>query len=75
MNYETLPIVLEEWQYEVKTKTKTQYNVLKRLMNDNSISTVICGTEEGRKRTLWLEGDGSLFFRQVEFIALHFCQN
>lgn len=46
-SYETLPIVPDKWKYEVKTETKAQYNVLKKLMNDSRIDTVICATDVG----------------------------
>ena len=47
-SYDTLPIVPDKWQYDIKTETKAQYNVLKKLMNDSRISTIICGTDVGQ---------------------------
>jgi len=39
-----LPIIPSEYKYEVAKATKKQFAVLKKLMNDKAIDTVINGT-------------------------------
>ena len=56
-NYESLPMIPEEWQTEVKSGTAVQYKVLKGLMHREDVSAVICGTDAGR--------EGELIFRLV----------
>ncbi|MCR4745743.1 MAG: DNA topoisomerase 3 [Lachnospiraceae bacterium] len=60
-SYETLPIMPDRWQYELKKETKTQFKVLKNLMHDNSVTDVICATDAGR--------EGELIFRLVYKMA------
>ena len=55
--HEDLPILPQPWKYLVSKRTKKQFSVLKRLMNDNSVDTVICATDAGR--------EGELIFRLV----------
>ena len=54
-NYESLPMIPEEWQYEVKGETAAQYKMLKRLMHDARVESVVCATDAGR--------EGELIFR------------
>ncbi len=54
-DFNTLPIMPENWQYEVKSDTKKQFDVVKKLMNDSSVSEVVCATDAGR--------EGELIFR------------
>ncbi len=56
-NYESLPMIPEKWQTEVKSSTVAQYKVLKGLMHRADVETVICGTDAGR--------EGELIFRLV----------
>lgn len=56
-NYDDLPILPKSWQYIVSAGTKKQYGVLKKLMADKSVDTVICATDAGR--------EGELIFRLV----------
>ena len=35
-SYESLPMIPEQWQHEVKKETATQYKILKNLMHDTS---------------------------------------
>ncbi|MEG2987490.1 MAG: DNA topoisomerase, partial [Lachnospiraceae bacterium] len=56
-SYETLPIIPSPWQYGVKTATRKQYQVIKKLLQSNDISEVICATDAGR--------EGELIFRLV----------
>lgn len=46
-DFNTLPIMPENWQYEVKSDTKKQFDVVKKLMNDSSVSEVVCATDVG----------------------------
>ena len=46
-SYESLPMIPEEWQTEVKSGTAAQYKVLKGLMHREDVSAVICGTDVG----------------------------
>ena len=54
---DTLPIIPEEYIYEVSKSTKKQYGVLKKLLNDKNIDTVINACDAGR--------EGELIFRLV----------
>ena len=36
-SYESLPIIPQEWQHEVKSDTKAQYQILKKLMHDETV--------------------------------------
>ena len=51
-SYESLPMIPEEWQTEVKSDTAAQYKVLKGLMHDAGVDSVVCATDieqqEGR---------------------------
>ena len=54
-SYESLPIIPQEWQHEVKSNTKAQYQILKKLMHDDRVDAVVCATDAGR--------EGELIFR------------
>ena len=56
-SYGTLPILPRQWKYTVKKDTKEQFMVLKRLLHDKEVSSVICATDAGR--------EGELIFRLV----------
>ncbi len=60
-SYESLPMIPEEWQTEVKSGTAAQYKVLKGLMHREDVTAVICGTDAGR--------EGELIFRLVYEMA------
>lgn len=55
--YEDLPILPENWKYEVPKDKKTQLALLCRLMNDKRVDSVVCATDAGR--------EGELIFRLV----------
>ena len=55
--YEDLPIVPEEWLYEVPKDKAQQFKVLRDLMRDKRITELICATDAGR--------EGELIFRLV----------
>ena len=54
---EDLPILPEDWQYAVIESTKAQFNVLRTLMNDARVTSIVCATDAGR--------EGELIFRLV----------
>ena len=56
-SYNSLPIMPDNWQYEVKKDTKAQFKVLKKLMHDKEVTETICATDAGR--------EGELIFRLV----------
>lgn len=55
--YDSLPMIPEHWQHEVKKDTVAQYRVLKELMHDTRVDSVVCATDVGR--------EGELIFRLV----------
>ena len=55
--YEDLPILPENWKYEVPKDKKTQLALLCRLMKDKCVDSVVCATDAGR--------EGELIFRLV----------
>ena len=60
-SYESLPMIPEEWQTEVKSDTAAQYKVLKGLMHDTRVDSVVCAADAGR--------EGELIFRLVYEMA------
>ena len=56
-SYNTLPIIPEDWKYEIKKETKAQFKVLKKLMMDGDVTAIVCATDAGR--------EGELIFRLV----------
>lgn len=56
-NYESLPILPDPFSYVVKKDTAKQYGVLKKLMADKEVSSLVCATDAGR--------EGELIFRLV----------
>ncbi len=55
--YSDLPIVPEEWLYEVPKDKERQFGVLRGLMNDKRVTELVCATDAGR--------EGELIFRLV----------
>ena len=47
-----LPIIPQNWSYEVKPATKAQFNTLKQLMRDNRVDALVCATDAGREGEL-----------------------
>ncbi|MCD7886146.1 MAG: DNA topoisomerase 3, partial [Clostridiales bacterium] len=54
---EDLPIVPVEWKYNVSPSTKKQFDILKRLMHRDDVTSLVCATDAGR--------EGELIFRLV----------
>ena len=48
-NIDDLPIIPKEYMYEVAKSTKKQFAILKKLMNDKEIDTVINACDAGRE--------------------------
>lgn len=55
--YDDLPILPDEWKYEVPKDKKKQLDLLCRLMKDKRVDSVVCATDAGR--------EGELIFRLV----------
>ena len=55
--YGDLPILPDEWKYEVPKDKKKQLDLLCRLMKDKRVDSVVCATDAGR--------EGELIFRLV----------
>ncbi len=56
-NWQKLPIVPDKWKYAIKQSTKTQFEILKNLMNHATVDSIVCATDAGR--------EGELIFRHV----------
>lgn len=56
-NWGVLPIIPDYYKYKIKESTKNQFEVLKKLLNDDKITSIICATDAGR--------EGELIFRNV----------
>ncbi len=59
--YDSLPILPQQWTYAIKTDTKSQFKLLKNLMSDQRVTSVVCATDAGR--------EGELIFRLVYMAA------
>ena len=59
--WDCLPIIPQNWSYEVKPATKAQFNTLKQLMRDNRVDALVCATDAGR--------EGELIFRHTYNLA------
>ena len=55
--YDDLPIIPEEWLYEVTKDKMQQFKVLSALMKDKRVTELVCATDAGR--------EGELIFRLV----------
>ena len=55
--YADLPILPDGWKYEVPKEKKKQLDVLRRLMADKRVDSIVCATDAGR--------EGELIFRLV----------
>lgn len=52
-----LPILPAEWKYEVTASTKSQFDIVKSLMDREDVDELVCATDAGR--------EGELIFRLV----------
>lgn len=55
--FEQLPMMPEIWKFKINPDAEEQFNILKKLLNDNSIDEVICATDADR--------EGECIFRYV----------
>ena len=55
--WDDLPILPEEWRYNVSLHTKKQFDTIRKLMNEPQVDTIVCATDAGR--------EGELIFRLV----------
>jgi len=53
----TLPIVPKGWKYRVSASTQKQFGIIKRLMERQDVTSLVCATDAGR--------EGELIFRLV----------
>lgn len=56
-SFEQLPMLPREWKFKVNKDCDEQFGILKKLLNDNDISEVICATDADR--------EGECIFRYV----------
>lgn len=56
-SYDDLPIVPDEWKYQVSAGTRKQFGVLRQLMKRDDVESLVCATDAGR--------EGELIFRLV----------
>lgn len=55
--FDNLPIIPQDWKFEVDKSKVKQFNILKKLMNDKTVDEIICATDAGR--------EGECIFRYV----------
>lgn len=60
-SYETLPIIPDDWKFKVKKDTKKQYDILKKLLHDGRVTSVVNACDAGR--------EGENIFRHVYNMA------
>ena len=48
-SFSQLPMIPENWHFQVTDSTKAQYNLLKNLMNRVDVSEIICATDADRE--------------------------
>lgn len=56
-NYDDLPIVPDEWKYQVSAGTRKQFGILRQLIKRDDVESLVCATDAGR--------EGELIFRLV----------
>lgn len=57
VTFELLPMFPETWKFHITEKCEEQYGVLKKLMQDSSVTEIICATDADR--------EGECIFRYV----------
>jgi len=60
-SFSQLPMIPDNWQFQVTDSTKAQYNLLKNLMNKDEVTEIICATDADR--------EGECIFRYVYNMA------
>ena len=59
--FSDLPIIPDDMKLKPISKTKSQFSVLKKLMNSKEVDSIICATDSGR--------EGELIFRYIYSMA------
>lgn len=59
--FQMLPMLPDVWRFKVASNCKEQFDTLKRLMHDSSVSEIICATDADR--------EGECIFRYVYYLA------
>ena len=57
----TLPFIPDKYMYKVCESTKKQFNIVRKLMQDSKVDSIVCATDAGR--------EGELIFRLVYMMA------
>lgn len=60
-SFSQLPMIPDQWQFTVTESTKSQYNILKNLMNRSNVTEIICATDADR--------EGESIFRYVYYLS------
>ena len=60
-SFSQFPMIPDQWQFTVTESTKSQYNILKNLMNRSDVMEIICATDADR--------EGESIFRYVYHMA------
>ena len=60
--YEDLPILPEEWKYQISSNTKKQFGIIKKLMDRKDVESLVYATDAGR--------EGELIFRLVYAVQM-----
>jgi len=47
--YEDLPILPQQWEFIVSSGKEKQFQILKKLMNDKTVESLVCATDSGRE--------------------------
>lgn len=56
-SFKNLPIIPSEWRFTINSATKSQFEILKFLMNRDDVNEIVCATDAGR--------EGECIFRYV----------
>lgn len=56
-SFATLPIIPQQWKFELNQSTSAQFKIIKELMNDKRVDELVCATDAGR--------EGECIFRYV----------
>lgn len=59
--FDMLPMLPDEWKFKVTNDCKDQFDVLRKLMQDSTVTEVICATDADR--------EGECIFRYVYYLA------
>ena len=60
-SFSQLPMIPDQWQFRITESTKSQFRILKNLMNRSDVTEIICATDADR--------EGECIFRYVYHIA------